>query len=260
MILGVSPELFVLIGIILFVGGLVTGVTGFGYALISTTTLAVVLDPQTAVVLMIIPVIIANLNLIGELDRTGIRRCVRRFQWFIVLATVGTVLGMVLLGRIPTRPLVFILGVIVSAYVAFSQDVVAILETDGLSAYARRTRWVGPGIGLLGGVIFGGSNVGVPIVAFLDSLDIDRSTFVGVVALIFLGVSIVRVGVAWLLGLYGPGSVLWLSVAVAGPGFVGVVGGRRLREHLPARYVEHLVKLLLSVIGVRLLLASVGLL
>ena len=43
MILGVSPELFVLIGIILFVGGLVTGVTGFGYALISTTANVVVL-------------------------------------------------------------------------------------------------------------------------------------------------------------------------------------------------------------------------
>ena len=97
MILGVSPELFVLIGTILFVGGLVTGVTGFGYALISTTTLTVVLDPQTAIVLMIVPVIIANLTLIGELDRTGIRRCVRRFQWFIVLATVGTLLGMLLL-------------------------------------------------------------------------------------------------------------------------------------------------------------------
>ena len=74
MILGVSPELFVLIGTILFVGGLVTGVTGFGYALISTTTLAVVLDPQTAVVLMIIPVIIANIDLVGELERTGVGR------------------------------------------------------------------------------------------------------------------------------------------------------------------------------------------
>ena len=74
MILGVSLELFVLIGIILFIGGLVTGVTGFGYALISTTTLAVVLDPRTAVVLMIIPVIIANLTLVGELDRTGVCR------------------------------------------------------------------------------------------------------------------------------------------------------------------------------------------
>ena len=260
MILGVSPELFVLIGTILFVGGLVTGVTGFGYALISTTTLTVVLDPQTAVVLMIIPVIVANLNLIGELDRTGIRRCVRRFQWFIVLATVGTLVGMFLLRRIPTRPLMFVLGIIVSAYVVFNQDIVSILDTDRLAAYARPAQWTNLGIGFVGGVIFGGSNVGVPIVAFLDSLDLDRSTFVGVVALIFLGISIVRVGVAWLLGLYGPGSVLWLSVVVAGPGLLGVVGGRRLRGHLPARYVERLVQLLLLVIGVRLVLASVGLL
>ena len=54
--------------------------------------------------------------------------------------------------------------------------------------------------------------------------------------------------------------VLWLSVVVAGPGLLGVVGGRRLREHLPARYVERLVQLLLLVIGIRLVLAGVGLL
>jgi uncharacterized membrane protein YfcA len=260
MILGVSPELFVLIGIILFVGGLVTGVTGFGYALISTTTLAVVLDPQTAVVLMIIPVIIANIDLVGELDRTGIRRCVRRFQWFIVLATVGTLLGMLLLRRIPTRPLMFVLGTIVITYVAFSQDVVSILYMDRLAAYARPPQWANLGIGFVGGMIFGGSNVGVPIVAFLDSLDLDRSTFVGVVALVLLGISIVRVGVAWLLGLYGPRSVLWLSVVVAGPGLLGVVGGRRLRQHLPARAVERFVQLLLLIIGIRLVIGSLGLL
>ena len=260
MILGVSPELFVLIGTFLFVGGLVTGVTGFGYALISTTTLAVVLDPQTAVVLMIIPVIIANIDLVGELDRTGIRRCVRRFQWFIVLATVGTLIGMLLLRRIPTRPLMFVLGIIVSAYVAFNQDVVSILYMDRLAAYARPPRWVDLGIGFVGGMIFGGSNVGVPIVAFLDSLDLDRSTFVGVVALILLGISIVRVGVAWLLGLYGPRSVLWLSVVVAGPGLLGVIGGRRLRQHLPARDVERFVQLLLLMIGIRLVIGSLGLL
>ena len=260
MILGVSTELFALIGIILFIGGLVTGVTGFGYALISTTTLAVVLDPQTAVILMIIPVIVANLNLIGELDRTGIRQCVRRFQWFIVLATVGTLVGMLLLRQIPTRPFMFVLGIITIAYVAFSQELVSVLDTDQFAASIRPTQWVNLGIGFVGGVIFGGSNVGVPIVAFLDSLDLDRSTFVGVVALIFLGISIVRVGVAWLLGLYGPNSVLWLSVVVAGPGLLGVVGGRRLREHLPAGYVERFVQLLLLLIGIRLIIASVGLL
>ena len=100
----------------------------------------------------------------------------------------------------------------------------------------------------------------MPIVAFLDSLDLDRSTFVGVVALVLLGISIVRVGVAWLLGLYGPRSVLWLSVVVAGPGLLGVVAGRRLRQHLPARAVERFVQLLLLIIGIRLVIGSLGLL
>jgi len=257
--LGVSLGLLILVGGILFIGGVVTGLTGFGYALISTTTLAVVLDPQTAVVLMIVPVIVANLDLIRELDRASICRCVRRFQWFIVSAAVGTLVGMALLRQIPTDALMLILGIIVIGYVAISQDLVSASEMDRLAAYAHSTESINLGIGFLGGVIFGGSNVGVPIVAFLDSLDLDRSTFVGVVALILLGISVVRVGMAWLLGLYGPASLLWLSVVVAGPGLIGVIGGQRLRNRLPTTYVERFVQILLLLIGIRLILSSVGL-
>lgn len=249
-----------LISVVVLFGGLVTGITGFGYALISTTTLAMLFDPQSAVVLMIIPALVANVPLLHELSHEGLKRCVRRLWVFIVAATIGTLIGMVLLRRISTGGLTLALGVITLGYVAVSQNILTVqrqhpfYEFDFDSRIHALARF---GIGLGGGLVFGASNIGIPLVAYLDSLDLDRATFVGVIALIFLGVSTARVGTAWMLGLYATGPLLWLSLVAAIPGVIGVVGGEHIRHLLPDQYVDIGVQLLLVLIGVRLTLFGV---
>jgi uncharacterized membrane protein YfcA len=79
MALGTSIVDVVLIIAIMFVAGEVTGLTGFGFALVSTTTLAIVLDPETAVVIAILPVPATNIELVTELDRERLGRCMSRF-------------------------------------------------------------------------------------------------------------------------------------------------------------------------------------
>ena len=79
MALGTSIVDVVLIIAIMFVAGEVTGLTSFGFALVSTTTLAIVLDPETAVVIAILPVLATNIELVTELDRERLGRCMSRF-------------------------------------------------------------------------------------------------------------------------------------------------------------------------------------
>jgi len=79
MALGTSIVDVVLIIAIMFAAGEVTGLTSFGFALVSTTTLAIVLDPETAVVIAILPVLATNIELITELDRERLGRCMSRF-------------------------------------------------------------------------------------------------------------------------------------------------------------------------------------
>src|SRR5699024_675401 len=96
------------------------------------------------------------------------------------------------------------------------------------------------------------------MVAYLDSLDLGRSIFVGMLALIFLGISSIRVGAAWVLDLYGSGAIVWLSVGVALVGLVGVESGQRIRHLLPDRYIDKFVLVLLAIIGIRLISTGVG--
>lgn len=258
-----APMLLAVLAIV-FLGGLVKGTAGFGYAIVSTAVLATLFSPTVAVVVMILPMLVANVRLLGELERSKLSRCVARFWPYVLAAAIGTLAGMALLDRIP-RPLMALgLGLFTLAYVAASQPWVTVPG----QAWARE-RCFRPGapakvaLGFVSGVVFGASNVAVQIVAYLDSLDLDRSTFVGVLAMILVGVSVLRLGAAWWLGLFGTGAtsagaLVGLSAVAAVPGLVGVAAGQRLRRRLPEQYVTAGALLLLAIIGTKLLADGVA--
>lgn len=84
--------------------GAINGVAGFGFAVVGTMTLATVIDPATAVVFMILPILSVNVSLVRDLGPAELRTCSRRFSPLIVGALVGTILGMVALGQVPEAP------------------------------------------------------------------------------------------------------------------------------------------------------------
>lgn len=234
------------------------GITGFGNAVVATALLATVLEPSRAVVVLILPLLATNLSLVRELDRAGIAACVRRFWPYVGAALVGTVLGMVLIDRIPGPLLALVLGTITAVYVLFRQPYVQVPGLRRLQSVCFRP---GPGakgaLGFVSGLVLGASNIGVQVVAYLDALDLDRPTFIGVLAMILVGVSTVRVAVALGVGLYGPGT-LPLSLVAVLPALGGVAIGRRLRGSIPERFRTAGTVALLSLIAVRLLSTGVA--
>ncbi|ELY31191.1 hypothetical protein C499_01905 [Halogeometricum borinquense DSM 11551] len=62
----ISLSLALAVAAIVAFGGFVTGLNGFGFAVIGTALLAFVMDPQTAVALMILPILAANTSLIHK--------------------------------------------------------------------------------------------------------------------------------------------------------------------------------------------------
>jgi len=112
------------------------------------------------------------------------------------------------------------------------------------------------GVGGVSGVLFGATNVGVQVVAYLKSCDLRHGVFVGVVGLVFVGVNAARVPTAWYLGMY-PEGILVLSAAATVPAVVGVAAGKRLRPRVPETWQRRFVLGLLAVIGARLAVSPV---
>jgi uncharacterized membrane protein YfcA len=252
-VFGVGATTVATVLAVLFVGGVVMGIAGFGYALVGTATLAALLDPATAVVVMILPMLATNVQLLTELDRESLSTCFARFRPYLAAAIVGTLLGMVLLDRIPSDVLALALGVLTLGYVGLTQPYVTVPGRATATDYCFRP--TGPAkaaLGFVSGIVFGASNVAVQTVAYLDSLELGRSTFVGVLAMVLVGISVVRVVAAWLLGLYDAPGALSLSLLGIVPGLVGVAAGQRVRSSVPERARTAGTLLLLGVIGVRL--------
>ncbi|MFB6250813.1 MAG: sulfite exporter TauE/SafE family protein [Halobellus sp.] len=248
-----------LIALVILVAGATNGLAGFGFALVGTMTLATVLDPATAVVFMIIPIFSVNLSLVRDLSGPQLRSCSRRFGPLIGAALVGTVIGMVVLDTLPSGPLRIGLGALTLGFVGTAQRRVSLptWSSAGDDRFSH-TRTGMVGVGGASGLLFGGTNVGVQLIAYLRSFDLSHGLFVGVVALVFLGLNGVRVAVAGLFGLYPSLAVLGASVVAALPAVLGVSVGKRLRATVSERIRRSFVLGLLTVIGVRLVGGGLG--
>jgi len=257
MAVSLSAEFVGLFALIVVVSGAVNGLAGFGFAVVGTMALASIVDPATAVVLMIIPMVAANAMLVSELSAAELRTCGRRFGPLVASALVGTIVGMIVLDALPDRPLRVGLGLITLGFVTSQQRAVPLPKLGtGSPALGGRPAMIV--VGSLSGLLFGATNVGVQLVAYLRSRDLTHSLFVGVVALVFLGVNAIRVGAAGVLGLYPTLTVVGLSVLASLPAVGGVVIGSRLRSRVSTQLRRRIVLGLLTVIGVRLVLGGLG--
>lgn len=203
MSLPLTPTAVLGIAALVLVAGVINGVAGFGFALVATMALATVLDPAFAVVFMIVPILGVNLTLASELTGEELRRCSRRFGPLLGSALVGTLLGLALVDALPADVLRVALGLVSLGFVASAQKRVRVpgLDRTRERCFVETTPAM-VGVGGVSGVLFGGTNVGVQLVAYVRSCDLSHATFVGVVALLFLGLNATRVGAAGLLGLY----------------------------------------------------------
>ncbi|ELZ49344.1 hypothetical protein C464_04598 [Halorubrum coriense DSM 10284] len=256
-----TAELAATIAIVVAVAGAVNGVAGFGFAVAGTMALASALDPATAVAFMIVPMFAVNVALVGELTREELRTCGARFAPLLVAALLGTVAGMALLDRLPAAPLRVLLGVVSLGFVTTAQRAVPLPSLPASAGRANaETPLVMGVVGVVSGVLFGATNVGVQLVAFVRSFDLSHGLFVGVVALVFVGINGLRVGAAAALGLYPDAAFALASAAAAVPAVAGVAVGTRLRERVSERLRRGVVLGLLAIIGVRLILGGAGVL
>lgn len=255
---GPLPTTIALLGGVLLVAGTMNGLAGFGFALLGTMGLATVMEPATVVVFMIFPIFAVNLSLVRELSSDDLRTCSRRFWPLVGAALVGTVVGMALLRSLPSAPLRVGLGVLTLGFVATAQQMVTVPEYSATRvAKIGRTRLGMVGVGGLSGLLFGGTNVGVQLIAYLRSFELSHGLFVGVVALVFLGLNGLRVGIAAGFGLYPSISVFAASVLAVAPAVLGVGIGTHLRDHASERARRFIVLGLLTLVGTRLVLSGV---
>lgn len=231
--------LFVAVAVI---AGTVKGMVGFGFALIATPIFATVIDPTLAVVVLGIPPWMINLFQVGE-TRTGLAYIRREWQ-LLVLALVGSIIGVFFLSKFSIGSLIlFLMGLLILGYVVFEFVInFAVIE--------EADHPIGLGIaGFSTGFLMGATNFGPLLSAYLHMFERDSERYIGGLSMVFLVVYTERIIQMSIVGLLNPYR-LWLGSTIAVFAFVGLIIGTHLR-HLEVN--ERKFNLLVS--GVLLLIA-----
>ena len=212
--------LFVLVAI---VAGIVKGMVGFGYALITTPIFASVIEPTFAVVILTIPPWMVNMFQIGETD-TGV--AFLRTEWLLVLlGIVGSVLGVVFLAEFSTGPMVpFLIGIVIFGYVVFQivQDFVTVERSHNPVALGTA--------GLLEGFLLAVANLGPLLPAYFHTFERDTERYIGGLSMVLGVIFTVRILQMALFTDLLTSYRLWLGSVIAVVTIVGLLLGTYLRR------------------------------
>ena len=240
----------VVVGAALFLAGFVKGTTGFGFPLIATPVVALLLDIRTAITILIIPNIVMD---IGQIFRGGFPTPIlRRFSRLLVLTALGVFLGTKVLVILPIWVLNLSLAAMIFVFVGSN-----FLRVD-FRISPRLERALSPVAGLVTGFLNGMTNAaGPPLAIYLYGLRLPKTEFVRSIATIFLITKLSQlVAVStWNLFTF---STLRLSLEVTLLVLIGFYIGLKTQDRVNQQTFNRCLVALLFVIGVMLVVRSLS--
>jgi uncharacterized protein len=221
-----------------FAAGTISGLTGFGLALISVPILLFVFEPRTVVLMSAVMSVV----ICAEIVRDSFREADRKIVAALVLPSfVGVVMGAEILRVVD--PLY--IRLFVGAFVVFSAG----LLLREIRLPGARTRW-GPVVaGWTSGALSTSTGLAAPpIVLLLASRDYAKHSFRGTSAFYFLFMSVFGLVVLAARGLVEAGD-LPISLLLVPAALLGKALGTRILKHISESAFRKLTLLFVFVTG-----------
>lgn len=219
-------------------GGLIKGTLGVGTPLLTVPMMALVLPAQSAVTLMAMPVVAANLW--QAFKAPNLSSSLRRFWPTAVALLCGTFIGSSILSVINERALLLLVGISVIGF--------TLLQVSSLKLQLE-LRWITPAgivFGILSGIIGGISSMfGPMLIVYMMSLkNLSKDEFVSAISFLY-----VCAVVPWTISLFSigllRGPLLWGSLMAIVPVALGMMLGQQLRKKISEGRFQHLMLLIL---------------
>ncbi len=230
------PQALPLLGVV-FIGAVINGVVGLGFALVTAAGLATVLDPKSAVILL--SVVAPILSLQQVLRHRAHRGVLPRIVPLFLGAIIGVAIGTQLLIRLTTPVLSLALGAFTAAYAG---SALWRAPTQLGPALDRRH---GPFVGVIAGVSNGALGASGPVSGtYLAAIGLRTTEFVFAVATLFVAMGLIRAGILAALGQYTV-TTFTLGFGLLVPAFVGQRLGFWLQGRLATSLFERLILVVL---------------
>ena len=242
-----TTHLWILIGAMFLLAGLVKGVIAMGLPTVAMGLLAMVLPPAEAAALLVIPSLVTNVWQLLAGPRFG--ALARRLWPMMAGVLLGTVAS--------TNVLAGNLAGVASIGLGVALTVYALVGLAGLKLVLapRHESWLGPLVGATTGLVTGATGVFViPAVPYLQAIGLEKEDLIQALGLSFtvstiaLALGLLRVD-AWHVG------SVWMSLLALVPALVGMQLGQVLRQRISAATFRRVFFAGLLLLGLYLALA-----
>lgn len=227
-------------------GGFIKGALGVGTPLLTVPMMAMVLPPQMAVVMMAMPVVVANVWQVK--DASDPKQTLMRFWPALVAMMIGTWIGVKVLKGIDERMLLYVVGAAVISFTllqASPKKIAISLNWEKLAGFL---------FCFVAGIIGGLSSMfGPMMILYLVSIThLDKNEFVGTISVFYIIAVVPWVCVMAILGVLNLPMMISSTLAVI-PLFIGLMAGRSVRTHIKESLFKKLVLVVLMVSGLSML-------
>jgi uncharacterized protein len=228
----------------LALGGLLKGATGAGAPIIAVPVMAVYFGVPLAVAVFAIPNLLTNVW-----QAWTYRKEQLPLPFMLMFAgggAAGTLIGTILLAKLPGSALTLMVAFAVFIYVAFR------LVRPGWVLRYPLAEKLSLGVGMLGGTIFGASGLSAPVtLSFLNAMRLERRQFIATVTLFFTMMGVVQIPTLFAYGIMD-GHKLLVSTTAILPIVAFMPVGSWLARHISRDVFDKLVLILLTAIALRL--------
>ncbi|HLQ32623.1 MAG TPA: sulfite exporter TauE/SafE family protein [Chloroflexota bacterium] len=230
---------FVPLVIAMLVAGGISGMTGFGVGVVGSISLAILVGPKAAVILLSILSSFASGAQVVKFRRE--LPVVRRLMWLLAAALVGAIAGSYLLLRLSYTVLATLLGAFTLVYV--------VISLIGLRPRVseRAERLLSPVVGLVAGVVNSTVGSSGPVLGpYMLALGLTPAAFIISLSSTFFVMGVVRMVTLAALDVY-TWPVVAAGFGLLVPTFCGQLAGFWLQSRVPRHVFERLVLALLAV-------------
>ena len=239
-----SDIVVILVAVVM--GGFVKGVTGSGLPVVAIPIIASFTGVETAVVIMVIPSITSNLQLIGanhgELHET------RHLFRMVIAGMFGVAFGTFVLTAVDERILGLVLAGVIIGYITLNRLRPMFVLSERLASVTAIP------IGFLGGTLQGSSGVSSPLLSpYLHAYRMPRRAYAFSLAVLFMVFGVIQIPSLAVAGLLSADRLAVGALAVV-PIFIALRAGMKIGGRLSNAAFDRWVLAVLALTATKLII------
>ena len=243
-----SPLVFILVFCSAFVGSGLKAVGGFGFATLTTPTVAIFWDVPTAIAVISIPTLCTSLMNAWR-TRAAVQEGLRPFIPFFSMSLVGLGIGLTILLNTDPRLMKFILGAFLICQIIWQW-----MQPEKSAPEDSLKRSLG--MGAVAGLMLGTINIPSHVIAsYLTGMKISKERYLFVLSASQVVLRVAAIASIAVAG-YIDSTALWLILVLTAPVLLGFFVGTKIYHIFTDQLFFRIVTIILFIMGVLLLVMN----